>query len=262
MTGVGQRSRAMLRLWVLLPAAVLGGPLAVVAHGQSTFYYSGGTKTWSESSSWWLNYAGTQAAGSAPGTGDTAIFNAGGANAAGTAIFTGPTSLGGLQVLATATGGLTLRGSGGDQTLTLGAGGIRSLTANTSTFTLGSTTANQGLDVVLGASQQWLFGNSLLTFNDRIRGSTGSGGSQTLMIQATNPANATATPALAATNAVFADGADGRRLNLWFNTPGRIRLSSSNSLTGTLTLQSTLLPTVSSGQPTGLEVSGGSLPTV
>jgi autotransporter-associated beta strand protein len=235
MTGVGQRLNAVLRLWVLVPAALFGGQLAEVAHGQSTFYYSGGTKTWSESSSWWLNYAGTQASGAAPGTGDTAIFNASGANAAGTAIFTGPTSLGGMQVLATATGALTLRGVGADQTLTLGAGGIRSLTSSAATFTVGSTVANQGLDVVLGASQEWRFEGRPVTLNDQIRGSAGSGGSQTLLIQTGNPSTA----AVAAAEAVFADGANGGGLNLWLNTPGKVALSSANTLTGTLTIQST-----------------------
>ncbi|MFM8984828.1 MAG: beta strand repeat-containing protein [Planctomycetia bacterium] len=232
------------------------------ALGQTSYFFSGGTKTWSNSASWWLNYAGTQAASATPGANDTAVFNISGSNAAGVAVFTSSTSLGGMQVLATATGALTLRGGGADQTLTLGAGGIRVLTSSTSALTIGSTTTNQGLDVVLGASQQWRFGNSLLSLNDQIRAAAGSGASQTLMIQTTSTAVATTASAVMATNAAFADGADGRRLNLWFNTPGRIRLSSSNPLTGTLTFQSSLAQALADS-PAGFDVaSGSSLSTV
>ena len=238
------------------------GPLAGLAHGQSTFYYGGGTKTWSTTSSWWMDYAGTQAAVAAPGASDTAVFNISGQNASGAAVFTGPRSLGEMQILSTATGALTLRGGGADQTLTLGGGGIRAQTTNASTFTLGSTTANQGLDVALAASQQWRFGNSLLTLHDQIRGSAGPDASQTLLIQTTS----TATAAISAANAVFADGVNNGRLNLWFNTPGAITLSSANQLTGTVTLQSTAagdgppaLNAVSLSTVSALQLAGGAV---
>lgn len=74
-------------------------------------------------------------------------------------VFNDNASIAGLRLLSTATGGLTLRADGtADRTLTIGSGGIRTLAGNSPAFTIGSTTAGQGLNVVLGANQEWRAG--------------------------------------------------------------------------------------------------------
>ena len=63
--------------------------------------------------------------------------------------------------------GLLNTNSGADKTLTLQGG----LTSGTGAVTIGSTTANQGVLVALGASQTWNIGNGGLTANNIISGS-------------------------------------------------------------------------------------------
>ncbi|MFM8986447.1 MAG: beta strand repeat-containing protein, partial [Planctomycetia bacterium] len=162
-----------------------------------------------------------------PGANDTAVFNTSGSNAAGTALFTGDASVRGLLVLQTATGGLTLSSTGGDRTLTLGAGGIRVQPGNTSALTLGNATAGQRLNVTLGASQEWRMAGGNVTISNTVSGAAASRPSPTLRI-----ANA------AAVTTKRANGAGGGTLNLWLNHSGNVTLTNPSALTGTLTLQS------------------------
>ncbi|MFM8291727.1 MAG: hypothetical protein ACKOC4_08520, partial [Planctomycetia bacterium] len=240
-----RRGLACVRGAVLAVATVtawLGGPRDNPAFAQSNFYYGGGTRTWSNASSWWSSYlatAPTQAT-QAPGSNDTAIFNTSGSNAAGTALFTGDASVRGLRILQPATGGLTLRGDGGDRTLTLGSGGIRVEPGNTSALSVGSASAGQRLNVVLGASQEWRMAGGNVTISNTISGAAASGTSQTLLIS--NAATVT-------TNG-FANGAGGGTLNLWVNNTNNVPFASPSALTGTLTLQNIGAP--SSFTPPGV----------
>ncbi|MFM9057743.1 MAG: hypothetical protein ACKOSQ_01215 [Planctomycetaceae bacterium] len=129
-----------------LIAACLCG-LSSPAFGQSTFFYGGGSRTWSNAQSWWQSYFATTQAVVLPGASSTAIFNTSGSNTSGTAVFTGDASINRLLLLQTATGGLVLRGDGiVSPTLTLGAGGIRVQPGNTSALTLGGS-GNQALRI-------------------------------------------------------------------------------------------------------------------
>ncbi|MFM8291696.1 MAG: hypothetical protein ACKOC4_08360, partial [Planctomycetia bacterium] len=154
------------------------------ARAQSNFFYGGGQRTWSNASSWWSSYLATvqTQASQAPGSNDTAIFNTSGSNAAGTLVFTDNASIAGLRLLSTATGALTLRGDGNaDRTLTLGEDGIRTLAGNAPSFTIGSTTANQGLNIVLGANQEWRRRTGSLVVVNNVIGSATTGTAQTLV---------------------------------------------------------------------------------
>ena len=227
-----------LRLFVAVGLFVgLAGICPTTAFGQATYFYGGGTRTWSNTLSWWQTYiasAPTQS-GTAPGANDTAIFNTSGSNAAGSVLYTSDASVRGLQILQTATGGLTLRSADATvRALTLGSGGIFVQPGNTSAVTVGGT--GNPLNVTLGQSQAWQLGNGVLTISNTVAGSAASGTSQTLLIDKVRT--------VTAGNARFTDGPNGK-LNLWINlgsagsvNPG-IQLSSSNTFTGTLTLQLT-----------------------
>lgn len=81
---------------------------------------------------------------------------------------------------------LTNTTSGANQTLTIGAGG---LTTGTGAVTIGSSTANQGINVALGASQTWNIGSGGLSVANAISG-TGFGitktGAGTLVLSGAN----------------------------------------------------------------------------
>jgi CheY-like chemotaxis protein len=104
----------------LLVVTAAGGTLlrADSARAQDELFYGGGTRTWSNTLSWWQDYQATLQALAVPGANDTVIFKTSGSNGAGTVVFTDDATVAGLRVLSTATGGLTLRADGGDRTFT------------------------------------------------------------------------------------------------------------------------------------------------
>ena len=254
------------RAFLLVVAAAAGTLLrADSAHAQDDFFFRGGTRTWSTGTNWWTTYLGTTTPASGPnGVNDTAVFNISGGTSAGTAVFTDNATVRGLVVLPAANAALTLRGDGvSNRTLTLGAGGIVSQPVSASALTLGSTTVNQGLNVSIGASQEWRLGNRILTINNQIVGTAGSGTSQTLLI-VTSATNNTTIGASGA-GVVFSDNPGGGALNLWFNANGGIFLPASNALSGTLTLQNSLarqaggLSATTLPNLTRLQLAGGSV---
>jgi autotransporter-associated beta strand protein len=141
-------------------------------------------------------------------------------------VLTNDASVNRLLTLPTATGGLLLRSDGTTRTLTLGPGGIN---VQSGTLALGTTTAGQGLNLVLAGSQDWRLGGQALTVNGTV---SGTGSSQTLFIDKAN--GVAGTP-------VFTTGT-GAPLNLWvnsrLNTNGSFSLSASSTL-ATLTVQTT-----------------------
>ena len=175
-------SRARSLIAALAVAAWLGSVCPTTALGQDDFYFGGGTRTWSNTLSWWQNYQATLQALSAPGAADTAIFNTSGSNAAGVAVFTANASVAGLRVLQPATGGLTLRSVTTDRTLTLGSGGIRVQPGNGSSLTVGSANAGERLNVTLGGSQEWRMAGGNVTISNTVSGAAATGTSQTLVI--------------------------------------------------------------------------------
>ncbi|MFM8986831.1 MAG: hypothetical protein ACKONH_12405, partial [Planctomycetia bacterium] len=206
-----------------LASACLLGPSRAFA--QSTFFYGGGTRTWSTAANWWQNFLGTTPAGAAPTANDTAVFNVSG-QTAGTVVLTNDASVNRLLTLPTATGGLTIRSDGTTRSLTLGPGGIL---VQSGSLALGSTTAGQGLNVVLAGSQNWRLGGQSLTVNGTVSGTSATGGSQTLFIDRAN--------GLAGTP-VFTNGTAGGGLNVWFNNAAAANFTlAASSTISSLTLQ-------------------------
>ncbi len=223
-------------MWLALVGAAcwIGLSDSGPAFGQSNFYYGGGTRTWSNSASWWQSYLATPAtqAGNPPGALDTAIFNTSGSNAAGTAVFDSDRSIAGLRLLPTADGGLTLRGDGvADRTLTIGAGGIRTLAGNASALTIGSSSTNQGLNVVIGANQEWRRRTGSLAVLNNVMGSATTNATQTLV--------ASAPLSTGSFGGLITDGTNGGRTNLWLTVKDYGYINRNSTLTGTLTVQAT-----------------------
>ena len=135
-------SRARSLIAALAVAAWLGSVCPTTALGQDDFYFGGGTRTWSNTLSWWQNYQATLQALSAPGAADTAVFNVSGQTSAGVAVLANDTSVNRLLTLTTATGGLTIRSDGTTRSLTLGPGGIR---VQAGSLVLGGTTKATGV---------------------------------------------------------------------------------------------------------------------
>ena len=232
--GTGAKSRPRAGLLAIVVVFCLGGPWSGVAsaQGPATFFYGGGTRTWSTGTNWWKNYAGTVAAGGVPGSQDTAVFNTSGGNGSGTAVFTGDASVNGLLLLSSATGNLTLQsGTTGNRTLTLGAGGIRTLATSGTGVVIGSSVANAGLNVTLNASQQWFLRSGTLWALNNIAGSAGSNAAQTLLIKTSNNARTVL-------SGTVSDGGSGGKLNLWIDG-AMTSWSQPSTLTGTLTFQNT-----------------------
>ena len=222
------RCRARRLVAVLVGAALVGSLTPADAFGQATYFYRGPTATWSTGTNWWTTYSGSTSPAFGPGGSDTAVFNAQGNSGASTAVLSGATSINRLLTLPTSTGGVTIRSDGTTRTLTLGSGGIR---VQAGALTLGSASAGQGLNLVLAGSQDWRLGGQALTVRGTASGTSGPGTSQTLVI-----GNA---GGIAGTTAVFTDGANGGKLNLWMDSRAAVTLSTASTFTGTLTLQST-----------------------
>jgi autotransporter-associated beta strand protein len=212
------------------------------ASAQSTFFYVGGDRVWSTSSFWRTDYAGTVSATTAPGASDTAFFNVSGATSGQTASLSADAAVNGLVFGPANPGVMTFRGSGGNRTLTLGTGGIRAWNTTVGfpqgEVTFGSTASGSNVNVVLGGSQDWLMNSRRPVVLNQLAGSAGNNASQTLFLRNSYAGNGNANDAgMNLALAVIGDGTAGGKLNLWLQSPGLIRVSSSNTLTGTMTLQ-------------------------
>ncbi len=189
---------------------------------------------WSTLSSWSTAYSGGSTPGAAPGASDSALFSGSGTTADVTATLTGPTSVGGIQVLTANARAVTIAGAG--QTLTLGAGGIVSQSFGSQTnwkkFTLSSS-------VTLAASQGWYFnfarGNNStvkLSVSGSLQGSAATGASQTLLIDEDYQSSSI--------SGVVSDGSGGGTLGLWLSAGDAslpMSLANANSHSGGTAIQ-------------------------
>jgi autotransporter-associated beta strand protein len=247
-------ARALLAIAIPAVAACVAFLAASPAAIADTAYWNTTSGSWSNLNAWSTLFTGGIAPAAVPGANDTAIFNTSGVNAATVAILSGNTSIGGISVLESATfGGVTIRSVTTDRILTLGAGGIASL--STQGFTLGSTTAGQRVDVELAATQAWTFSQALGTTNFFVRnGVQRSAGAtnQTLLIDATLKVTFGGT---------VANGTGGGSLSLWKRGSGEAILSVANTYSGGSTVQAGIL-TISNASSLGtsaLKLAGGTL---
>jgi fibronectin-binding autotransporter adhesin len=225
----------------VLPVLLVVGWLDA-ASAQSTFFYVGGDRVWSTTSFWRMDYAGTVSATTAPGAADTAFFNIGSQGSFQTTSLTADAAINGIVYGPANPAAMTFRGSGGNRTLTIGTGGIRAWNQTvgfpTGEVTFGSTASGSNVNVVLGGSQDWLMNGRRPVVLNQLAGSAGNNASQTLFLRNTYAGNGNANDAgMNLALAVIGDGTAGGKLNLWLQSPGLIRVSSSNTLTGTMTLQ-------------------------
>ena len=247
-------ARALIAIAIPAVAACVAFLAASPAAIADTAYWNTTSGSWSNLNAWSTLFTGGIAPAAVPGANETAIFNTSGVNAATVAILSGNTSIGGISVLESATfGGVTIRSVTTDRILTLGAGGIASL--STQGFTLGSTTAGQRVDVELAATQAWTFSQALGTTNFFVRnGVQRSAGAtnQTLLIDATLKVTFGGT---------VANGTGGGSLSLWKRGSGEAILSVANTYSGGSTVQAGIL-TISNASSLGtsaLKLAGGTL---
>jgi autotransporter-associated beta strand protein len=127
---------------------------AATASAQTTWYWDnfGGTANdWQSVDNWSLDPSATTPATSLPDASGFAEFNATTRSTVQTVNANGNLSVLGINFVSPAA--VTLQGGGVNRTLTLGTGGITK--SGTGVVTISSTTANQGVSVILGGVQTW-----------------------------------------------------------------------------------------------------------
>jgi len=145
-------------------------------------YWDGTGTSWGDLGSWSNALAGGTDPASVPDSDDTAIFGVTGLAGVQTVNLNGSQSAQGLQF---SSSGITFNvvGGSGDQTLTVGSGGI---TDTSGPLTIGSTTAGQRVNLSLAASQTWTSsgtGVAMYVLNDV---SLANAGAQTLTLSGLN----------------------------------------------------------------------------
>ena len=145
------------------------GVLALFCAGVLLQVASAATVTWNGTTNGLWGTAGNWDTGSAPTTADAVII-LGPSNVAGALTINVSTSANASTINFTDTSAVSLTNtsSGANQILAInGAGGI---TTGTGAVTIGSTTANQGINIALGANQTWTVGAGGMTVNNVISG--------------------------------------------------------------------------------------------
>lgn len=159
----------------ILSTAIAALLIAPISFAENQYWNGTGTG-WDVMTHWSLDPANPGPnPGAVPGLLDTAIFNITSVSAGQNVNLNGNQGVLGLSVVST--GSVTLRGGDADHSLLLGASGIE-VAANAGTFTIGSATVGQQIDLVLLESQTWRnnSGNSsaLVVHNDVVLGAPGA----------------------------------------------------------------------------------------
>lgn len=214
---------------LLLVAAALCGLFRADSRA-GTIYWDGSGTGWNTAGSWsTVSGATTPDPGAVPGAGDDVVFNITTVNTAQTVSLNGDQLAG--SITNGTTGAVTLVGGGTDRTLTLGAGGF-ARTGNAAT-TIGSPTAGQRVNVVIGADQTWLnaiAGSDIVISNAVSAAATGDG--TTTNTLTLNAASKGFVFTGNGNTAALTDGAAGRRLALVKNGSGSVTLNSTNTYSG------------------------------
>lgn len=200
----------------------------------ATVYWDGSGGGWDTVGSWsTASGATTPDPDAVPGEGDDAVFNIATVNTAQTVSLNGDQSAN--SITNSTTGSVTFVGGGADRTLTLGAGGF-ARTGNAATA-IGSPTAGQRVNVIVGADQTWLntvSGSDVAVSNAVAAAPTGDG--TTTNILTLNAASKGFVFAGSGSAAALVDGAAGRRLALVKNGSGAVTLYATNAYGGGTTL--------------------------
>ena len=160
-----QRSLPPLAIWIVAGlAAIYVSPAAQAA----TLWWNGGSGTWNKKQNW-----STVSTGNVPnplnppGSTDDGIFNITSLTTAQTVNLEANQSA--LSLTFNSTGTVLLEGGSiGNQTLTLGTGGLTA-SSGAGAVTMGSATAGQNVAVILGGSQSWANNSSsLLTIQNGV----------------------------------------------------------------------------------------------
>ncbi len=203
-----------------LAACVAAFALGGVASAQTTYYWTGGSGTWSNSALWSTTLSATTPANAVPDlTTDVVAPMTTATSTAITFTLTENASARSLSFLPSFTQSGSFAAAS-PVTFTLGAGGIFKPAG---TF---NTAAN--VSFLLADSQAWRFGGAT-TINGGISNATGT--SQTLLVTGTG-----AGPAISL-NGVISDGGSGGSLGLAFVSSGTFNLSAANTYTGLTTFQ-------------------------
>ena len=232
--------------------ATRAGLLALFCAGVFLQAASAATVTWNGTTNGLWGTAGNWDTGSAPTTADAVII-LGPSNVAGALTINVSTSANASTINFTDTSAVSLTNtsSGANQILAInGAGGI---TTGTGAVTIGSTTANQGINIALGANQTWTVGAGGMTVNNVISGAFGltKAGAGTLTLSgAANSWNGTTTISAGTTNlsgnlvtsgTVFVGSASGGVLNVTGNltqtttaNPRNFQITNASGQTGTV----------------------------
>ena len=234
--------RRVLASWIAV-AAVAGA--ASVAHAAPLWWdNAGGTaNNWGDVNNWSTTSGGGSSPAAIPGASDVATFNATSLTATQTVNLNGDRSVQGLVFLSGLSNPVTLQGGNPGRQLSIGSSGVTN--ASTVAITIGSTTANQSVDVRLNGSQSWANnGSGQIVVQNAVSGSssptftnsgTGTGGVRFAGTIANTVSkfvqdSATSRLMLRASSSLFAGGVEVKQGVLNFGN------HSSNLGTGTLTL--------------------------
>ncbi len=245
--------------WALTVAAAFF--IVAVPHAFSgAVYWDGSGTGWDAVGSWsTASGATTPDPLVAPGSGDDVVFNITSVNTAQTINLNGNQFAN--SITNSTTGAVTLLGGGTDRTLTLGLGGF-ARTGNAAT-TIGSPTAGQRVNVILGADQTWL--NTIAGSDTTISNGVAAfspGDNTTTNVLTLNAANKGFFFAgNNNTTTALSDGAAGRRLALVKNGSGAVTLGSTNTYGGGTTLNAgTIVLNATNALGTGpIVLAGGTL---
>jgi len=244
--------------WALAVAAAVFFVVAPRAFS-GVVYWDGSGTGWDAVGSWSAASGATTPDPSlVPGSGDDVVFNITSVNTAQTIILNGNQLAN--SITNSTTGAVTLLGGGTDRTLTLGAGGF-ARTGNAAT-TIGSPTAGQRVNVILGADQTWLntiAGSDITISNGVAAYSTGD--NTTTNVLTLNAANKGFVFVGNNNTTALYDGTAGRRLSLVKNGTGVVTLNSTNTYSGgTLINAGTLILAATNAAGSGpIVLAGGTL---
>ena len=149
----------------------------------ATLYWDGANGSWNSASSWSTDpSAPTPDPSAFPGANDTAVFNITGATNLQSVTLDANQSAKKMNVLGSASGGVTLLGGGSDRILSLGSGGLEVLDG-AGPVMIGSAATGQGVSASLTASQTWTNRSASAVI---VQNGIGASGAYALTLSGTN----------------------------------------------------------------------------
>lgn len=170
----------------MLAGFLLAAGLWAARTSADTIYWDGAIAGWDDVANWsTVSNATTPNPAAIPGANDTAYFSIDG-DLGATAYLNGDQAAYGIVFREPGNNYIKLEGGGTDRTLTIGPGGIASLSWNN---TIGSATAGQNVNVQLNGSQTWRLdqtGGSILYVRNAISRKASDTSNRTLLLDVGN----------------------------------------------------------------------------